>query len=157
MTEKYFGGKIPDPFDKNLKFDRRFDEESRKLLEEIGSKITYLPTRFDSLSLHEALQTIWEGVGMCNRYIDVEAPWKKDKAGQKAELSAVLYNVLDFLYTVTPYLYPFMPTAAQGIFDQMGVDVQLADPKMTFESLSGIKIAGCTVKKGSPLFPRLEN
>ena len=150
MTEKYFGGVIPKVTDA----DRLFDGESRRFLDEIGAKIKYLPGRFDALMLHEPLQVIWEGVGMANRYIDREAPWKLARENKTAQLSSVLYNVLEFLYTSAHFIYPFMPAASQQILDQMGINEKLVE-KRALPSHVGIKIAGSRIKMGNPLFPRL--
>jgi methionyl-tRNA synthetase len=151
MIEKYFDGVIPQS--ECLDFD--------EISKELKKKIEDLPQKFDEsmnkLGYSEALTEIWALIGRANKYIEQEAPWKlaKDKASED-KLKAVLYNLAEVLKTVAIFVTPFIPGTGQKMWEQLNFPQPLE--KLTSEEFSyaGMKIAGTKVKKGKPLFPRLE-
>jgi len=86
-------------------------------------------------------------INLANTYIEKEAPWKLSKAGETDKLAAVMYNLCEVLKTSAVLVSPFMPETAQKMWDQLG----LSGPLSLKTKLDGVK-----VKKGNPLFPRLE-
>ena len=91
--------------------------------------------------------------------------WKlaKDES-KKEELAAVMCNLAEVLKSVAILVSPFMPDTAKKMWEQLNFGVPLK--KMTLldaggpgrRSQKGVgdKIASTKVKKGQPLFPRLE-
>ena len=89
----------------------------------------------------------------CNKYIDESAPWAlaKDEAN-KAQLEAVLYNLLDCIRVLGILLTPFMPSTGPAIHSQLKVA----------ETVTGMDAAAFGVAEGyavgtpSPLFARID-
>ncbi len=142
MTIKYLDGVIPEPTKDR---DRQLEELSLKMLEEVD--------RFmDVQAFNRALEAVWEVIRAANRYIDVSAPWKLSKEGRKEELSNVLYNLLETLRLVAVVLYPFMPVKMAEMLEQLGCP---SEPKPEDLEWGRIPVGG-KVKKGRPLFPKLD-
>jgi len=110
------------------------------------------------LAFSEALSVIWALIGRANKYIEEQAPWKLAKdEGKKDELAAVMYNLAETLKSVAILVTPFMPETAKKMWEQLNFAVPLEKTKIEDASYNlGMKIAGTKVKKGNPLFPRLE-
>ncbi|MFC1571105.1 methionine--tRNA ligase [Candidatus Margulisiibacteriota bacterium] len=98
----------------------------------------------DRLAFSDALVEIWKLVNKANNYIEQEAPWKLAKAGETDKLAAVMYNLCDVLRVSAVLVAPFMPETAEKMRQQLGL-----------KSLDA-PIAGVKVKKGEPLFPRIQ-
>jgi len=111
----------------------------------------------DRLSFSEALSGIWQIVKAANLYVDRSAPWSlaKEKAKQK-ELHTVLYNLLEVLRILALSLSPFIPSSAQKIWDQIGMEGDLDSQILEAEDIWGGLAPGREVKKGPPLFPRIK-
>ena len=90
-----------------------------------------------------------------NKYIDETTPWilGKDES-KKARLASVLYNLLEAIRISTPLLSCFMPSTMPKVWEQIGADKAL----ITYENAGsfGVLPADVTVKKGVPLFPRID-
>jgi methionyl-tRNA synthetase len=143
MCEKYFDGVVPEVM------DPQFDDLSRELwkaIEELPHKIDDCMHR---LAFSDALSGIWKLINVGNNYIEKEAPWTKNKEGKVEELKTVIHNTVAILDTVAFFVSPFMPQTAQNM------RIQLNLPQKSLDQV-GRKIAGTQVKKGEPLFPRLE-
>ncbi len=148
MAEKYTGGRVPTGSAAgNLERDLtdtalRVARESARLL--------------DRCAFHKVLVSIWELVRADNRYIDEAAPWTLYKKGQRERLDTVIYHILEALRWVAVLVGPFMPDTARDMLEQLGLhpdDEQLS--RATIDAWGGLK-AGTRVKKGAPLFPRIE-
>ncbi len=137
MVEKYFNSQLQTS---NIKINQK---------SELPIKET--PENFDKhmnkLAFSDALAEIWKLINLANTYIEKQAPWKLAKAGETDKLAAVMYNLCEVLKTSAVLISPFMPDTAQKMWDQLG----LSGPLSLKTKLDGVK-----VKKGNPLFPRLE-
>lgn len=110
----------------------------------------------NALHPNEALAEIFRLVRLCNKYIDITAPWllAKDEA-KRDRLGTVLYNLAECLRIVAVCLRPFLTRTAPKIFEQLGV----ADETLKeFDSAAefGKLPEGTIVKKGEALFPRID-
>jgi methionyl-tRNA synthetase len=148
MAVKYGDGRVPDP---------RIAVDADRLLWETAVKTAAdVEAGFAELALHKALIAIWEFINVTNKYIVEREPWvlAKDPAN-RGRLETIIYNLLEALRITAVLISPFMPGSATRIMDQLGI----ADAAgQTFESLrtwGGLK-AGNTLKRGEPLFPRVE-
>jgi methionyl-tRNA synthetase len=97
-------------------------------------------------------------VKAANLYIDRSAPWRlaKEKEKQK-ELHTVLYNLLEVLRILALILFPFIPSSAQKIWEEIGMEGNLDSQILESEDIWGGLAPGLEVKKGPPLFPRIED
>lgn len=100
---------------------------------------------------------MWKFIRRSNKYIDETQPWilARDEA-QKERLGTVLYNLAEALRIISLVLRPFMPDTPHGIWQQLGLKKDLA--KIPWEAAKkwGEIPAGTKIRKGKPLFPRLE-
>jgi methionyl-tRNA synthetase len=148
MIEKYFDGVVPAP------------GELTELEQALRGTFLELPGRFaahmDQLQFSVALSEVWKLVGDLNRYIDQTQPWILGKSEDgKERLKTVLYHLAECVRGVAILIKSAMPATPERIFEQIGV----ADPALkTWDSLSefgGLR-PGSLVKKGAPLFPRID-
>ena len=148
MVEKYFDGEIPQHGEWN-----DVDKALIALAEGTPDKARQ---HMDELQFSLALQDIWQLVGECNRYIDVNAPWVLVKTDDgKERLKTVMYVLCECIRIVAILIAPTMPRTPARIYEQLGV----AEGELTgWESASrfGLLPAGAKVQKGEALFPRID-
>jgi methionyl-tRNA synthetase len=87
-----------------------------------------------------------------NKYIDTRAPWALAKASDPA-LGAVLKSMLLCIRSAEGFIRPFMPTVADTIAGQLGLD-GLTDWNTIGTSAS--LPSGTKVESPQPIFPRLD-
>lgn len=145
MIEKYFGGMIPAPLDKE-----DVDDELIKLALETPIKVE---RAIDNLKIPEALEEVWELVGRTNKYIDETTPWilAKDES-KKDRLGTVLYNLSESLRFIAVLISPFLPDTANKINEQINTEVTTWNSLSAFDGTA----AGAKVVKGNNLFPRID-
>ncbi len=146
MIEKYFEGKVPD-----VK-DNAFDPLSRDIINLIKQTPSKFDECIDRLAFSEALECVWILISFANAYIEQEAPWALEKKGETEKLSCVLFNLYEALRIVAALVSPFMPGSSLEIWKQLNFP---QEPQSISLNPFGMKIAGIVIKKGQPLFPRL--
>lgn len=147
MVEKYFGGKLP------------AEREAAPVDDELIAMATALRDKtdkyIDETQLNNALAEIFKVISRANKYIDETTPWilGKDES-KKARLASVLYNLLEAIRISTTLLSCFMPSTMPKVWEQIGANKAL----ITYENAGsfGVLPADVTVKKGAPLFPRID-
>lgn len=147
MVEKYFGGTLP------------AERETAPVDDELIAMATALRDKtdkyIDETQLNNALAEIFKVISRANKYIDETTPWilGKDES-KKARLASVLYNLLEAIRISTTLLSCFMPSTMPKVWEQIGADEAL----ITYENAGsfGVLPADVTVKKGAPLFPRID-
>lgn len=148
MVEKYFDGEIPQHGEWN-----DVDNVLIALAESTPDKARQ---HMDELQFSLALQDVWQLVGECNRYIDVNAPWVLVKTDDgKERLKTVMYVLCECIRIVAILIAPTMPRTPARIYEQLGI----AEGELTgWESASrfGLLPAGTKVQKGEALFPRID-
>src|SRR5262252_4701118 len=83
-------------------------------------------------------------------------PWDLAKdPGQRQTLNAVLYRAAESLRWLAVMLYPVMPTSAEQIYQQLGMDDDAGkiDPR---QLRWGGAAAGNEIREVAPLFPRID-
>jgi len=97
-------------------------------------------------------------VGRANKYIDESAPWElaADPAKRK-RLDTVLYNLAETQRIVALLLRPFMPTAPERMWAQLGLTGDIRQVPWQDAGRFGLFPAGTTVRRGEPLFMRIED
>ena len=151
MVEKYFEGKIP-----SQGIGYRVEGIGKELKEKslaIGNELEKSIPNFDFIA---ALTRIWEVINIANKYIEDSKPWALAKEKKTDELAAMMYNLLETLRIVAIAVYPFMPTASQKIWSQLGMKGDIE--KVSFSDIRswGKLKPGASINKSSPLFPRIE-
>ncbi|GAB4415938.1 MAG: methionine--tRNA ligase [Thermodesulfovibrionales bacterium] len=144
MIEKYREGIVPEPIDSKDEWDWERQIQDR------SNKLDYMcDSAFNDLRFHNVLDHIWGNIGFLNRYIDKRAPWKEKNQGM---LSNTLYTLAEAMGIIAVYLFPFMPSTAEKILLQLGIEKEIKNlPKW-----GEVKVSGNRVQKGEQLFPRIE-
>lgn len=148
MIQKYFDGEIGS-YEGNV---TDFDQELSSVA---GETVKAYEKAMENMEFSVALSTLWQLISRTNKYIDETAPWvlAKDPEKQK-ELRSVMYHLAESLRISAVLLQPFLTQTPEKMFAQLGIENQSLkawDSIQTFGQLKNAK-----VKKGEPLFPRLE-
>lgn len=146
MVERFAEGMVPVP--------GPLTELEREVQSLVTVSIAQAEEAIEHYEFSAALTAIWQMVRRGNRYIDETAPWALSKAGDFERLGTVLYTALDLLRIISVVLTPFMPATPSGIRYQLGMneDSVIWDDAKSFALIP----SGVTVRKGDPLFPRLD-
>ncbi len=150
MIEKYFGGIIPVPAHRKINMDLdmawrcALPDQVRRLIGELA---------FDVV-----LGEYWELIKAANKYIEVSAPWKLAKQGEMGmfELENVMFDLAVVLRITAIRLAPFLPVAAQSIWERLGYEDQVNDHEFIETAQWNYFKVGQKIKTGLPLFPRIE-
>ena len=149
MINKYFDGKIP----AYKGSDREFDQQ---LLQANIETVEKYEEAMENMQFSVALSTLWQLVSRTNKYIDETQPWALAKDEEKVdELASVMTHLAESLRRVAIMLKPFLTEAPKKIFEQLNCN---QESMQTWESLEsfGLTSENLTVKKGNPIFPRLD-
>jgi methionyl-tRNA synthetase len=138
MLKRYRNGVVP--------------SASNELAPETGKIIAETRSLLEQNQLQAALLTIWSLVTRANQYVDHTAPFKLAKDPQQsARLDEVLYNLAEICRILAVLLWPFLPTTAGKIYEQLG----LAGAPDEFSAAKwGELKAGHSIGSPAPLFPR---
>lgn len=143
IVDKQFDGLVPDP-----------GEVPSELAGLTASTVDAVVAAMDRNALQDALVAIWTLVNEINRFVDRSAPWALAKDPEKRrELAAALYHPLEALRVVAILSYPFIPTLAQKIWDQLGVG-PVADARYATFMEKPLAV-GTPVHRLGPIFPRV--
>ena len=137
LVEKSCGGVVPEA--------GAADADDRAVLAGAGAARARVDAALEAVQPHLALAAIVEYASAVNRYIDARAPWKTAKQPETADQArTTLHFASQALGRLSVLLAPFLPEAAAEIRARGGADDD------------GAVAAGTAVRKGAPLFPRLE-
>jgi methionyl-tRNA synthetase len=155
MIERYTDGVIPVPTHLGT---TPGEERIKGIAVELFPKVE---AAMERMEFHKALSEIWELITETNRFIDHSAPWKLAKAQDRREmLQTVLYTCAEALRLAGVYLSPFIPETAQRIFSQLGLPPDYSQAYHLKKGAAGRAwggtLPGLMVRKGNPLFPRIE-
>ncbi|MCI5150072.1 MAG: methionine--tRNA ligase subunit beta, partial [Candidatus Electrothrix sp. MAN1_4] len=151
MLAKYADSTVPE-IDKAT-----VTEEDRILVDALEKMVADYSIAMNGFEFHKALQSIWEVIGMLNRFIVTNAPWELAKEPDQAgRLNTVLYFLADSLRLLALVLRPVMPGAAKKMAAALGMEKELATAKLDDEGCWGRMQAGTKLHQGEALFPRLD-
>lgn len=148
MINKYRGGQIPALNSGVTEFDTDLEQEFQTAVKEYEEEM-------DNMHFSNALGALWKFVSRTNKYIDQTEPWALAKDESKtADLDSVLAHLAASLRVIAILLQPVLTHAPKEIFAQLG----LAADNMNIDSVSFFDLPenSQVVKKGTPLFPRLD-
>ena len=148
MINKYRGGQIPTLVSGVTEFDKDLEGSARTAVKEYEEEM-------DNMHFSNALSALWKFVSRSNKYIDQTEPWAlaKDDA-KKDELDSVLAHLAASLRVIAILLQPVLTHAPKEIFTQLGFET--ADMQIDNVSFFDLPENSQVVKKGTPLFPRLD-
>ncbi len=158
MAGKYFDGNV------TREMADKGGEHSLKPVEELF--VNY-KNAFENYDLKVASEKVMGIAELANKFVDDSKPWELAKAAEtkvvdgevisegdptkRDELAYVLYHLLEAIRVMGVMLLPIIPAKAALIFEALGLDSSDFNFENMFESMDSY-----TVKKGEPLFPRLE-
>ncbi|MCP4342537.1 MAG: methionine--tRNA ligase [Desulfobulbaceae bacterium] len=151
MVRKYRQGTVPEPAEPT-EADRELQAAAQTMIRDYRQFMA-------EFLFHRALQTVWEFVGMANKYIVSNEPWALAKDPEAAtRLDTVLYNTLECLRLLTLVLQPVMPGAA--IKMAMGLGLSSGDERISSLEKGGrwnLLTPGSELQNIDALFPRLDD
>jgi methionyl-tRNA synthetase len=113
-----------------------------------------------SFAFGRSLDVFWNLIQAADQYLEKNAPWTLAKdPSKKQQVHAVLYRAADTLRLLALHIFPFMPTTAEEMVRQLGLNIDFLNP---FEKDTASDLAwhhfpsGTKIQKGNPLFPRIE-
>ncbi|GLY12829.1 methionine--tRNA ligase [Bacillus badius] len=149
MINKYFDGIIPVYKGSNGEFDQQLQQMNMETVSQYEEAM-------EKMEFSVALSALWQLVSRTNKYIDETQPWVLAKAEEKDKLGDVMVHLAESLRRIAVLLKPFLTRTPQKMFEQLNIQ---SEELQSWESLSefGVIPEGTTVvKKGEPIFPRLE-
>jgi methionyl-tRNA synthetase len=147
MIEKYMSGRVPQRMSPDSSRDR-------ELMQQAGATPTAVVGAVDEIAFNRALESLWELVNTVNKYIDSTKPWELGKKDPHA-LNRVLYHAWEALRIVGLLVSPFLPETGQAITEQLGIDGNVETMRIEHTAWGSGPTSG-TIRKGPPLFPRVE-
>ncbi|MBR5527495.1 MAG: methionine--tRNA ligase subunit beta, partial [Clostridia bacterium] len=153
MINKYFGGIIPSPSEK--------DDHDDDLIAVIENGVKAVKNNFESFHIADAADDIMTVLRRLNKYIDETTPWVLGKdESKKARLETVMYNLYEGIRICATMLYPFMPESAEKIICQINDPDNIVCNIKEWEIIEkfGTAVpAGAKVNpKPEPLFARID-
>lgn len=149
MINKYFDGKLP-------AYKKDATPYDYSLVETVLETVEKVERAMEEMEFSVALTAIWQLISRTNKYIDETEPWVLAKDEDKKEqLGAVMYHLAESLRFISIMLQPFMTTTPKKMWEQLGIPATLTDWE-TMRSFGQIPEGTTVIKKGKPIFPRLE-
>jgi methionyl-tRNA synthetase len=148
MLIKYTAGVVPKPV--AAEDDTVLSGKATTLVE------TYRENMGD-FQFHRALASVWELIGLANKYIVTNEPWVlANDPEREGRLHTVLYNLHETLRLLTLLLQPVMPGICQKMAKGLGIAAD--DPLVTSLDTAawGALVPGTELAKIDSLFPRTD-
>ncbi|TQS75353.1 methionine--tRNA ligase [Ornithinibacillus gellani] len=149
MIDQYFDGRIPAYQMGETAVDQALEALTAEMIEKVEHAM-------ENMQFSVALASIWQLISRTNKYIDENEPWVLAKQDDKKErLGNVMAHLAESLRVVAVMLQPFLTESPKEVFQQLGLE---GDALKQWESIyeRGSIPAGTQVKRGNPLFPRLD-
>jgi len=152
MIQRYRSGKLSKANDVGF-------TDKTSFAELIASVVDQYAEASGSYSVDEAVGQAIHFAQLCNVKIEVSAPWKLAKQEDNESLDRLLFGLCESLRIIAILIWPVLPRAAHGIFDQLNWKLELNGKEERFslkEAEWGGLPDGHVVGKPVPLFPRIE-
>ena len=145
MAVNYCGGVVP---------DTRADGP---LVQQASDAFAALTALLGELDYAGGFGAVWDLIRHTNAYIEDQAPWALNKAGETAAVAAVLGDCLETLRIVALLASPIIPQAAAELWRRLGLPGRPEDQRLPEVAAWGQLPPGANLEKGTPLFPRIES
>ncbi len=152
MVDRYFDGELPGPAAPG--------PAEEALAARLADTVATAEEAVDRLALHEAVAATEAFVGAVNVYVTEQEPWKvaKDEAARD-RLATILHTAAESLRAVAVLHAPVMPKTSAALWERLGAAERLgplADQLIGAAGRWSQLPAGARVRKGEPLFPRID-
>jgi methionyl-tRNA synthetase len=134
MVEKYYNNVVP----KVDLYSAELDEAGGvilKQLENVFERVDACLKAKADYNFGAGLEAVWSLINSANKYVEQTKPWNLSKENKVKELAVFIRLMVEVICKASFLIEPFIPRAASAISVQLGAN---------------------TIKKGSPLFPRIE-
>ncbi|MDQ2867824.1 MAG: class I tRNA ligase family protein [Verrucomicrobiota bacterium] len=114
---------------------------------------------FCAASVEFALRAAFSLTAQGNYLIEHWRPWKLAKIPEEPLLALLLYTLSESIRFTAILIFPVLPKAAHGIFDQLNWKMELSGKEERFalaDAIWGQLPDGHVVGSPTPLFPRIE-
>ena len=128
------------------------DAVNAEVAQEIDRSFKEYSEYMQSCDFKKAIKIIMDLSHFGNRYFDSMKPWALVKTDKDA-CGKVLYDNLTVVRALAVMMWPFMPKAAERIFDYMGLSELEAGG---FEALNVKLVSGTELKDPVPAFSKVE-
>ena len=128
------------------------DAVNAEVAQEIDRAFKEYSEYMQSCDFKKAIKVIMDLSHFGNRYFDSMKPWALVKTDKDA-CGKVLYDNLTVVRALAVMMWPFMPKAAERIFDYMGLSELEAGG---FEALNVKLVSGTELKDPVPAFSKVE-
>ncbi|WP_251616837.1 methionine--tRNA ligase [Pumilibacter muris] len=141
MNEQYFAGKLSKGAE---------SADDAAIIAKANALYGAVKADMDAYRPQQALEKIFDLVGMANKYIDLTKPWALVKENNTERLNQVLYVLTESIRIIGVLLLPFVPETGEKIL----ASLKLTPPK-TNEGLSYGAVKTYNTVALDALFPRL--
>lgn len=149
MIKKYSDGVIPTP--------GPLMQADINIRESALSTVRQFDGYMDEIAFSKALSTLWDFIGLVNKYIDESAPWSLAKARERERLDTILWMLVESIRIVTILVYPFMPSSATEIWKLLGYRERLESVRISDAEEWGKSNPGTNVGDVKSIFPRYDS
>jgi methionyl-tRNA synthetase len=117
---------------------------------------------YEALAFSQACESVLALIRTSNKFVDEQAPWTLYKQGKQAELTQVLYTVLETVRLAAYLLSPVIPNLSNAIYQQLGYTADFNDKTggLTLPFAEhiqwGVLPGGQPLGEPQSIFPRLE-
>ena len=142
MTEKWLGGVVPALDAAN--------EDDTALAQTVAQCVQNYDLALEEMETHVSLGALVEIAAAGNTYLDRQAPWALNKAGDTARLAGVMRRTLEICRVCAVLLSPFCPNKAGELLRRLGAEA-------SFEEVAHLDrlVEGGPLVHADPLFPRM--
>ncbi|MDP0488504.1 MAG: methionine--tRNA ligase [Fusobacterium sp. JB021] len=149
MYKKYFG--------ENIVGNGELEEIDNGVKEMFADILVKIDDHMSRLEFSRALELIWKFISRMNKYIDETSPWLlvKDET-KKDRLAGVMNMLVESLYKIAVLISPYMPEAAQKMWNQLGFEDNIEEALLENVKEWGLLKEGHKLGEATPIFPRLE-
>ncbi|MCQ9204792.1 MAG: methionine--tRNA ligase [Omnitrophica bacterium] len=142
MAEKYLQGQV-------CPKDHELPSEFKESI--VGLDKKYLD-RMNRCEFSCALEEVFKFISVMNKYIEDTKPWVLWKENKEDKIKSFLYSLLEGIRIISLHIYPVMPTVAESINRQLGLDGK----PFVLHNKTWANQKKFRIKKESPLFPRID-
>ena len=136
------GGVVPEPGEPG--------KEEELVLGELAEATSETGVLIEQGHYDRALRRVLDFSAKCNQYFQHKAPWEK-----KEEEPTTVYYACNFVAGLSTLLSPFVPFAAQAIWEQLGFEGDVSSTR--WEGAAHLRVeAGTKIRGPDPVFKKVE-
>jgi methionyl-tRNA synthetase len=161
MIGNYFDGRVPHPESavEGSQPELEADEEIKGLATTLAlsDRPAGVLRRFDHFEFSLGIEAIWLLVSATDSYITSNRPWDLARDDtRRNRLARVLYFAAESIRFAAVLCHAVMPTATQRIWEQLGLEGDLAKQRIDQLEWGGLK-PGTRIGKPEWVFPRIKD